>query len=199
MIADHNAWLWRIMNRLDRVLGKWSAVEEEIDAILCDVRAVLRQSGQEPPSERSLVGQDVVTIIREREKAREQYAATGAKAIELKSLLGGAYEFIIDGQYRLKLPPRLAALLQILIQSGGASTDALVTWKSRLQVRRALAPKSGLPITEHALNGLVSRLRKELQRQIDFHRNFVQVDPVHGLRFAVQKPPHGVESGCDSL
>jgi len=46
---------------------------------------------------------------------------------------------------------------------------------------------------------LVSRLRKELQRQIDFHRNFVQVDPVHGLRFAVQKPRMAFESGCDSL
>ena len=39
---------------------------------------------------------------------------------------GGAYEFIIDGQHRLKLPPRLAALLQVLIQPEGPSTDALV-------------------------------------------------------------------------
>jgi hypothetical protein len=202
MIADEYAWLRQLLHRLDRALGKWGAVEEEIDTIRCDLQAVLRQSDPATPSGRRPVGHDLWATLRQREqqeKARVQYAATGAKALDVNSLPGGAYEFIIDGQYRLKLSPRLAALLQVLIQPEGASPDALVSWKSRTKVRRTLAPKSGLPITEHALNGLVSRLRKELQFQINFHRNFVMVHPAHGLRFAVQKKARGDGSACDPL
>jgi len=132
------------------------------------------------------------------ERVQTAYAAAGAAAMQVYELSDGDYEFLIDGQ-RLKLPPRLAALLNELARPDGTSSDALVPWKSREHVRQALAPKAGPPITNHALNGLVSRLRHELHDQIKFHRNFVMVHPVHGLRFAVQRKAFVGGSGCDPL
>lgn len=204
MIADEFAWLRQLLNRLDRAIRKWEAAEEEVDSIRCYLDAFLNQHDPATRRERPPAGRDPFEVIDDvvaREKAKKDYAAAGAAELKVSELSNGDYEFRIDG-HRLKLPPRLAALLQVLARPDGTSDpspDALVPWKSRLQVRIALATELGDPITDHALNGLVFRLRQELQLQIKFHRNFVMVHPVHGLRFAVQQKARGDGSARDPL
>jgi len=202
VIADEYAWLWPLLRRLARAIRKWETAEEEIDTIRFDLEALLRAFDQASSGERRPAGPDVITAIHQhgqQEEARKRYAATGARELKVISMPGGAYEFIIDGQHRLKLPPRLAALLQVLIQPEGPSTDALVPWKTRWQLRQALATEPGRPITAHALNNLVSRLRMEIRQQSDLHQDFLVVNPAHGLRFAVQKKAFVGGSGCDLL
>jgi len=204
MNADEFAWLQQLLLRLDRAIRKWEAAEEEVDVIRCYVMAFLRQHEPAPRRKRRPVGQDPSEAIADavaREKAQKAYAAAGAAELKMFELRNGDYEFLIDG-HQLKLPPRLAALLIALARpdsTSGASLDALVPWKSREYVRQALAPKGQPPIRTHALNGLVSRLRKALQFQIKFHRDFVVVHPVHGLRFAVQKKAFVGRNGDDLL
>jgi hypothetical protein len=204
MIADIFPWIRQRLERLDRALRKWEAVEVEIDAIRCEMEALLGLHDQAPRRERPSVGPNAsATILEvvEWEKAQTAYAAAGAAELKVSELSNGDYEFRIDG-HRLKLPPRLAALLQVLARpdsTSGTSPGALVPWKSRLQVRIALATELGHPISDHALNGLVFRLRQEIQLQIKFHRNFVMVHPVHGLRFAVQQKARGDGSARDPL
>ncbi|HTZ19311.1 MAG TPA: hypothetical protein VMC06_00385 [Opitutaceae bacterium] len=203
MIADEFARLRQLLRGLKRAVGKREAAEEEIDSFICYLEAFLIQYDRVPSGGLPLVGPTVSMIVDSltQEKARQDYAAAGAAELKVFELPNGDYEFRIDG-HRLKLSPRLGALLKILaraVSPDGASPDALVPWKSRLQVRLALATKLGQPITNHALNGLVFRLREELRLQINLHRDIVRVHPVHGLRFAVQRKAFVDGSGCDPL
>jgi hypothetical protein len=178
------------MLRLDRAIRKRDANEEEMDTIRCYIEAFLQKHDNVAPADGRIAGQEILADSRRRkqlEAARVEYAANGAKDLKVVPLPSGAFDVLIDGQHHLKLAPQLGVLLQILVESDGASVDALVPWKSRSRVRAALSAVSGRMISDHGLTQLVSRLRKELFLQANLHRDFVAVHPSLGMRFALQQ------------
>ena len=190
MTPDDFAWMRRLMLRLDRIIRKRDATDEELDTIRWHFEAFLQEHNQAAQGDGRPAWQDVSAANCKRvqllEKAREEYASNGAAALKLVPMANGDWSILID-QHRLKLPPQLGMLLRILVDPDVPSPDNLVGWQSRRQVRDALGAASGHTVSDHALTGLIWRLRNALEQQADLHRDFVMVNPSLGLRFALQK------------
>lgn len=120
-------------------------------------------------------------------------ATRGASLILLKgpSSDGVRREVQIDDQ-TVRLPDKLAVLLEILAADEGEAPDQFVGWKSADAVWEMLAKRfpprqesSRTPAQQrHTVDNLVSRLRDELSAQ-GFHRAFIQRNRQRGaIRFA---------------
>jgi len=69
----------------------------------------------------------------------------------------------------------------------GLSTDALVSWKPRDHVRKALLRQAGAAVSAGNLNTLVWRLRAALA-DAGLPPQLVQTHRLKGLRFALRRP-----------
>lgn len=114
-------------------------------------------------------------------------AQVGVSALELKPLANGAALARIDGGAEFELSPALAGLLAILAEDVGSSDDALVGWKSVIEVTERLRRRLGRSCSRHAINQLVLRLRAVLAERGALNPFLVQTDRRFGLRFALHR------------
>lgn len=117
-------------------------------------------------------------------RRRDRREGRIAFRLSLKYDPGGAAWVTLDDKC-LRLPPKLAALLEILAAEGEPSGDPLVGWKNYDSVRRELAERTGQEISIRALHQLVYRLRDEL-RPVDPGRTLIRRQPgKRALRLAL--------------
>ena len=83
------------------------------------------------------------------------------------------------------VPFKLGLLVEVLLTSSGAPTGPHDGWKSRSDILILMAKKTGLPVMRHALENLLSRLRKELRRQGGLEA-ILQCDRRLGVRLALR-------------
>lgn len=95
---------------------------------------------------------------------------------------GWAVLYIDNGRKGIRLTPRLAALVEVLIDNGGIVNDRLVGWKSKKILRAALANRTGRNYA--SIRHLVHLVRRELQRHGE-SAELVQFHHFLGYRFAV--------------
>ena len=113
-------------------------------------------------------------------------AANGASRIESSLQPDGYLKVSIDGR-TARLAPRLASLFSSLISDNGSSDDLFVPWKSKKEIKQALAKDSGKPLTDAALTNLIYRLRDKLVADADLHPDFIQRHHQFGMRFALRR------------
>ena len=113
--------------------------------------------------------------------------ALPVESLEIEFQYDGSARVEIGGAEGFKLPPDLAALLNVLSEDSGESKDALVAWKSYKEISRRLGEKRGKKgYSKHALQSAIYRLRERLQRH-RFARDLIQYRSGLGYRFAVLK------------
>ena len=98
------------------------------------------------------------------------------------------------------LAPKLGRLLEILAADNERTGDGTIAWKPVDFVREAMAEgqQTASPLSKHALNQLVHRLRKELAR-LGFHAGLIQHHrSKQALRFAL-RPSYPILSGKGAL
>jgi len=92
----------------------------------------------------------------------------------------------IDAQ-SVRLSPKLGLLLESLLADDmGGTSDARSGWKTRAELVVRLGKLTGKAVTKHALENLISRLKKELRNQARLDL-LVQSDQRLGVRFALRK------------
>ncbi|MCL4178285.1 MAG: hypothetical protein KJ072_11170 [Verrucomicrobia bacterium] len=177
-------------HKLKRIAKQASKLEEAIDGLLCESEGAAplqsdgvrtkggsrgrRRSKSRPPA----VPASTTRMILE--------AAQGIPALGMNGAYDGGAVFIIN-ELEVKLPPKPAALLEILAADDRPSPDLLVGFKPRSEVEERLAKKFGLDPSNDALNNLIYRLRRELEKQAGLNRYYIQIQKHLGLRFALRR------------
>jgi hypothetical protein len=118
-----------------------------------------------------------------------------AHNLEIRRLPDGSVKFAIDGGSSFSLGPRLAEVFQFLA-SGDKNrngSDALVGWRSRMEVSAFLEKHSGKLFRTSYINGMVYLLKKAL-RKAGYDAKLIQTHRQKGIRLAykpsTQRPPH---------
>jgi hypothetical protein len=109
-----------------------------------------------------------------------------ANAILVKRQVDGSAIVSIDGR-KLVVPPALGDLVSELIaDEGGSSPDDLIPFKPLPDLALKLQKLKGRPVSTHALNQLIYRLRR-LLGQHGFPRFLVQTRRGAGVRLALRR------------
>jgi hypothetical protein len=85
---------------------------------------------------------------------------------------------------KVYLPPRVLELLKILSEDTQPSSEDIIGWKSRQELREHLSSRWGVVVSDHGLDQLVHRLRSSLGSHACEHI----LQSRHGfLRIAIRK------------
>jgi hypothetical protein len=178
----------KALERLADVLEFLDVITDALDTMgvaLDDVLRTLAELVKERPALNASL-----PPVAGRARRRHPPAPADGQAASSVNLKWGpdSAEVIIDGR-RLQLPPRLGLLLETLLAgSNGAPGHPRNGWLTREEIGRRLSQQTGCPVTRHALENLLSRLKKELREQAQLEA-LLRYDPRLGIRFAVQEQP----------
>jgi hypothetical protein len=175
-----------VLERLGEVLEVFDDLVEQIDTVglaVDDIKQTLGDLAREKPDLNALLLP--VKGKRPRGTDATSQAPAYARSVHVKWGLNSAVAHI-DGQ-SIALTPRLGSLLGLLVaQDGDLPANAGHGWKTREELALRLGRHNGKPVTRHALENLISRLKKELRQQAGLEA-FVQCDRRLGVRFALQR------------
>jgi hypothetical protein len=109
-----------------------------------------------------------------------------ANVIDIKRQGDGSAMVSIDGR-KLAVPPALGDLVSALVvDDGGSSPDDIIPFKPLPDLAVKLQKLKGQPVSAHALNQLIYRLRRHLE-QHGFPPFLVQTNRRAGARLALRR------------
>ncbi len=176
----------KVIERLEGLVEVCDDLVEQIDTVslaVDDIKQTLGELAREKPELKELLLP--VPTKRRRELGAVTTAVTYAHSVDLKWGLNSV-EVRIDGQ-TVVLTPKPGLLLQVLLEEDAAPLPlAAAGWRTREELALLLAKLAGKPVTKHALENLISRLKKELHQQAGLGF-LVQSDRRFGVRLALDK------------
>jgi hypothetical protein len=104
----------------------------------------------------------------------------------------GSVEFVINGQGKLSLGPRLAEVF-IFLTGGESERDEnqdLAGWRTRAQILQFLEQSGSRTFRRAYVNNLVHLLRRALQKA-GYDRRLIQTNRQRGVRLAYQRAAPG--------
>lgn len=189
--------LRRVLEACDDLAFDFAKKLDKMSLDIDDVRQTLGELAQQNPG----INAELQPGEGKRRPKKEQphQAPTYFASVKLSWALRGA-KAAIDGR-SVHLSPKLGMLLEILLaEDGSPSGNSRNGWKARKELALRLGKQTGHRISKHALENLISRLKKELQDQAGLG-TLVQCERRLGVRVALQKyafepahtPPHEVQ------
>jgi hypothetical protein len=108
-----------------------------------------------------------------------------AHNLEINPLPDGSVEFAIDGGDTFSLGPRLAEVFQYLASGDKdrSGQDALVVWRSRMEIIAYLEKRAGKAFRTNYVNGMVYLLKNALQNA-GYDPKLIQTHRKKGIRLA---------------
>lgn len=185
-----------LMRLLKSLQHRISNIEEDFDRILPELDESLLLLMTRTEQMQFRVGQlrtDAASA--ERRRLQKDHARHGAISVRLMPLADGPSLVQIDGRTEVPLPPRVSALLAVLIHDSGTKADQFVGWKSFDAIRSRLKESTGKSLTNHAIKELVLRLRNTLEAHEE-NRYLVLSKRSFGYRFALRRKDGGI-TGSD--
>lgn len=159
---------------------------EQIDTVslaVDDIKQTLGELAREKPELKELLLP--VPTRRRREIGAATTTVAYAHSVDLKWGLNSV-EVRIDGQ-TVVLTPKPGLLLHALLEEDTSPQPLPAAgWKTRDELGLRLAKLAGKTVTKHALENLISRLKKELQQQAGLGF-LVQSDRRLGVLLALDK------------
>jgi hypothetical protein len=128
---------------------------------------------------------------REDEFRLRRLAEEGVASLQVRPLSDGTARVRVAGGPEFALPEALAALLIALAQDGNVTAGYLVDWKPIPQLADLLAKRLQRPVTPHAVEQLIGRLRQTIYDRGGVNPWLIQRRRRHGARFALLRPRDG--------
>ena len=145
--------LRKAQRQLDRLAGRLSDVSDDV----ATVAKVLEDLAGHVPGE---------TVRRRARHSAEEVemmgveAEAGVPSLAIRWRADGAGDVSVNGRRSFRLPPKLAALLAIIVARDGEDDGGLVRWRTQAEVATALNKRTGGTLAQRAVPGLVYKLRE---------------------------------------
>ena len=176
----------KVLERLAEVMEVCDDLVEQIDTVglvVDDIKQTLGDLAQTKPELNALL--QPVKGKSWRKNGAAGLAEKYASSVELKWRPDSAV-VVIDGQ-SLILSPKPGILLEILLaEDSSPSANPRNGWRTRPELVRQLGKQTGSFVSKHALENLISRLKKELRLQARLG-GLVEKDRRLGVRIALKK------------
>lgn len=177
-----------LVKQVQSLRKRLNSASDVVDTLEVSLRDALRRRAQARTGARPPGGRPRRTGPRLR-SARAGRSAQ-PRAVNLSAVPGptkGTVTITVDGGRQVRLTPRLAQLLALLVANSILIDNDLVGWKPLDDLAAGLAKKTGGPVERHNVTNLIYRLRNELHYQGGYPRELVQTDPRWGARFALKR------------
>lgn len=174
------AVLRRLLVSCDDLAHSFTQKVDQMSLEIDDVTQTLKELAQQNPA----IDAELQPGAGKRRTNKDQpgSAATYAVSVSISWGSRGA-DVTIDGRV-VHLSATLGTLLMVLLSEDGNGSGH--GWKSRSAVALGLGKQAGHSVSKHALENLISRLKKELQAQAGLGA-LVQCERRLGVRVALNK------------